>query len=61
MKKRIHRQRRYGAALVLLGVLSAVIGGGDITAALVLVPLGLWMMCTKEAVLYEEKKRTGRG
>lgn len=55
MKKRIHRQRRYGAALVLLGVLSAVIGGGDITAALVLVPLGIWMLCTKEAILYEEK------
>lgn len=55
MKKRIHRQRRYGAALVLLGVLSAVIGGGDITAALVLVPLGIWMLRTKEAILYEEK------
>jgi hypothetical protein len=40
---------------VLLGVLSAVIGGGDITAALVLVPLGIWMLCTKEAILYEEK------
>lgn len=56
MKKRIHRQRRYGAALVLLGVLSAVIGGGDITAALVLVPLGIWMLCTKEEILYEEKR-----
>lgn len=56
MKKRIHRQRRYGAALVLLGVLSAVIGGGDITAALVLVPLGIWMLRTKEAILYEEKR-----
>ena len=55
MKKRIHRQRRCGAVLVLLGVLSAVIGGGDITAALVLVPLGIWMLCTKEAILYEEK------
>jgi hypothetical protein len=55
MKKLIHRQRRYGAALVLLGVLSAVIGGGEITAALVLVPLGIWMLCTKEAILYEEK------
>lgn len=56
MKKLIHRQRRYGAALVLLGVLSAVIGGGDITAALVLVPLGAAMLCTKEVVLYEEKR-----
>jgi hypothetical protein len=56
MKKLIHKQRRYGAALVLLGVLSAVIGGGDITAALVLAPLGVAMMCTKEVVLYEEKR-----
>lgn len=56
MKKLIHKQRRCGAALVLLGVLSAVIGGGDITAALVLAPLGVAMLCTKEVVLYEEKK-----
>lgn len=56
MKKLIHKQRRYGAALVLLGVLSAVIGGGDITAALVLVPLGVAMLCTKEEILYEEKR-----
>lgn len=61
MKRILHRQRRMGAVLVVCGVLSAVIGGGDITAALVLVPLGLWMMFVKEAVLYEEKKRTGRG
>lgn len=53
MKKRIHRQRRYGAALVLLGVLSAVIGGGDITAALVLVPLGVGLLCAKRAWIYE--------
>lgn len=57
MKRRIHRQRRYGAALAACGVLSAVVAGGDITAALVLVPLGVWMLCTKECVLYEEERK----
>ena len=56
MKKLIHRQRRYGAALVVLGVLMAAVSGGDVTAALVLAPLGVAMMCTKEVVLYEEKR-----
>lgn len=56
MKKLIHRQRRYGAALVVLGVLMAAVSGGDVTAALVLAPLGIWMLCTKECVLYEEER-----
>lgn len=56
MKRRIHRQRRYGAVLAVCGVLNAVVAGGDITAALVLVPLGLLLLCTKECVLYEEER-----
>jgi hypothetical protein len=39
--------------LVLLGVLSAVVDGGDITAALVLVPLGVGLLCAKRVWLYE--------
>ena len=61
MKRILHRQRRMGLVLAVCGVLTAVVAGGDITAALVLVPLGVGLMCTKEAVLYEAKKRTRRG
>ena len=60
MKRILHKQRRLGLVLAVCGVLTAVVAGGDITAALVLVPVGVWMMATREAVLYEAK-RAGRG
>lgn len=44
-------QKLLGAALVVLGVLSAVILEGDITVALMVVPLGIGVMLTKEEVL----------
>lgn len=50
-------QRCSGLALIVCGVLTAVIADGDITAALVLVPLGLWLLFTRERVLYTGKER----
>lgn len=47
------KQRCLGVALMVLGVLSAIILG-DITAALLIVPFGLSIVCTKEKVLLDD-------
>lgn len=51
MKKKLRKQRRLGAALVLLGIIS-VLPEGDATAAAFLVPLGVAVMASKEVVTY---------
>ena len=48
-------QKIAGVTLAVCGVLTAVIAGGDITAAVVLVPLGLWLLFTRERVFYTGK------
>lgn len=45
------KQKLIGLALVLLGVLSASIFEHDITAAILLVPMGLFVMFTKQRVI----------
>lgn len=52
VKKTLKKQRRMGAALVLLGIIS-VLPEGDATAAAFLVPLGVSVMLTKECVIYD--------
>lgn len=49
------KQRIYGALLIVCGVLT-VLPDRDITAAVFLVPLGLYVMLTRECVLCETKK-----
>ena len=49
-------QRIGGLVLTVCGVLTAILADGDITAALVLVPLGLWLLFTRERVLYTGKE-----
>lgn len=44
-------QRAVGLVLVATNVLAAYILDGDITAAVFLVPLGIYLMLTKEQVL----------
>lgn len=44
-------QRSVGLALVAANVLAAYVLDGDITAAVFLVPLGIYLMLTKEQVL----------
>lgn len=46
------RQRIYGLLLIICGLLTAL-PEHDLTAAVFLVPLGLYVMLTKENVLYE--------
>lgn len=44
-------QRAAGLVLVVTNMLAAYIMDGDITAAVLLVPLGIYLMLTKEKVL----------
>jgi hypothetical protein len=44
-------QRAVGLVLVAANVLAAYVLDGDITAAVFLVPLGIYLMLTKEQVL----------
>lgn len=46
------KQRILGWTLVALGVISAILLEGDITAALFMVPVGLFVALTKEPVTY---------
>jgi hypothetical protein len=48
------RQKIVGWALVALGVLSAILLDGDCTAALLIVPIGLYAAFTKEMVLMDD-------
>ena len=57
MKKRTKyfiKQKLMGVALILLGVITAVILEGDITVALLLAPFGLGMIFTKKEVLLDD-------
>lgn len=65
MRKIMRKQRRMGALLAVLaaGALIYMIatGGGDATGILVAGALGVWLLCTKECVLYEEQKGRRHG
>lgn len=54
-------QRLTGVVLLLLTVLGVMVTGGDATMALITVPLGMYLLLTKEMVLvnrfYRETKR----
>ena len=52
--KYFRRQKIHGAILAVCGVLSAILFEGDITAALLLVPFGLYIVFTKKALLIDE-------
>lgn len=57
----LRKQRCMGAALVVISVLVLALAAmgrtpeeRDATAAVLLLPLGIWMLCTKEYLLYED-------
>lgn len=54
MKRYYRKQKAYGAAIAILGLLTAVLLDGDITVAILMVPLGLTVMFTKERVLLDD-------
>lgn len=53
----MRRQRLYGLGLLLAGVAS-VLSTGDATAALLLVPLGLWMLASRRYLLHPAQKKS---
>lgn len=50
--KYFRRQRILGGLLIAIGILSAILLEGDITAALFMVPVGLYIVFTDEPVTY---------
>lgn len=53
----MRRQRLYGLGLLLAG-LASILPGGDATAALALCPLGLWMLGSRQYILYPAQKKS---
>lgn len=63
--KYFRKQRILGGILIAIGVLSAILLEGDITAALFMVPVGLYLVFTDEPVtygdyFYEQEAKKGR-
>lgn len=52
--KSLRKQKILGGVLIAIGILSAILFGGDVTAALLIVPLGLYIAFTKEAVITDD-------
>lgn len=44
------KQRIMGVIMIVLGIISAVVLDGDVTACMIVVPLGIWLMVTKKYV-----------
>lgn len=57
MKERIYylKQKLCGLALVLIGVIIPFLLEGDVTVSVLIVPLGLYAIFTKEYILYERE------
>lgn len=48
-------QRIGGLALTVCGVLTAILADGDITAAVVLVPLGCWLLFSRKNLFFRNR------
>lgn len=46
------RQKLYGLGLLIIALVLPLLDGGDATASLVLGALGLWMLCSRQSLLY---------
>ena len=62
-KKALVLQHRYGLAVLLLCAVCTTValmtaGATDLTALLLLGPLGLWMLCSRTVLLYLPAVRT---
>ena len=47
------KQKMIGIALIILSILIPVVCGGDATASLIDLPLGLFLLFTKEEAIYK--------
>ena len=48
-----YKQRAYGILAIMLAVIAGIILDGDFTAAVVLIPMGAYILITKEKLLGE--------
>ncbi|MBD5457479.1 MAG: hypothetical protein HDR27_02770 [Lachnospiraceae bacterium] len=55
--KRRKKQYLMGTALIVSGILAVVLVGGDATIALITVPLGLYLVFTKEVLIGNDLQR----
>lgn len=60
-RKYFLRQRLMGLFLLAVTVPAVVLTGGDATIAVITVPLGLYLVFTREMILGETGRRTGNG
>lgn len=51
------KQKAMGLLLIVLGILVAMIDGGNITVLLLFLPLGLYAIFTKEMLLHDQYYR----
>ncbi len=60
-RKYFLRQRLMGLFLLAVTVPAVVLTGGDATIAVITVPLGVYLVFTKEMILGETGRRAGNG
>ena len=46
------KQKLYGLIFVIIGVITPIICDGDATVSLLLIPLGLYLIFTKNKIMY---------
>lgn len=54
-KERRKAQRFYGTSMILVSVVSTILSNGDITAAVMFFPLGMYAIFTKEDIFKDER------
>lgn len=52
MNKRMLKQKLIGLVLIAIGILCPIVCEGDATASLLIVPMGLMVLFTREDILY---------
>lgn len=60
MKKYYIKQKISGAIIALIGILTPIFDNGNATFTLLALPLGLYLIGTKEKVMYSNKKINGK-
>lgn len=54
-KRYFRKQKFLGLILILLGFISVILTDGDLTAAIIVVPMGTHVFLTKEHVMWDDE------
>lgn len=52
------KKKLFGLAFIIISIAMAMIDSGDITASVLLLPFGIWIMFTRQKVFYDGDKDT---